>query len=47
MQLLTPRNLDKFAVGQCKYLLVTADDGGIVNDPVCLKLARLAVRCRQ
>ncbi|MAP11104.1 MAG: glycine cleavage system protein T [Gammaproteobacteria bacterium] len=38
VQLLTPRNLDKFAVGQCKYLLVTADDGGIVNDPVCLKL---------
>lgn len=39
VQLLTPRDLSKCAVGQCKYVLVTADDGGIVNDPVLLKLA--------
>ncbi len=40
VQLLTPRNLNEFAVGQCKYLLITSDDGGIVNDPVCLRLAK-------
>ncbi len=39
VQLLTPRNLADLAVGQCRYVLITADDGGIVNDPVCLRLA--------
>lgn len=39
VQLLTPRDLRKQAVGQCKYILVSAPDGGIVNDPVCLRLA--------
>lgn len=38
-QLLTPRNLDKCAVGQCKYVLLTAEDGGILNDPVLLRLS--------
>src|SRR2546430_2261959 len=33
---LTCRDLTKCAVGQCKYMLVTARDGGIVNDPVLL-----------
>ena len=37
-QYLTPRNLAKCAVGQCKYVLITAEDGGIVNDPVLLRL---------
>jgi len=36
--LLTPRDLSKCAVGQGKYVLVGADDGGIVNDPVLLRL---------
>jgi glycine cleavage system aminomethyltransferase T len=36
--LLVPRDLNKCAVGQCKYVFVTADDGGIVNDPVLLRL---------
>ena len=39
VELLTPRDLSSCAVGQCKYVLVTADDGGVVNDPICLKLA--------
>jgi glycine cleavage system aminomethyltransferase T len=39
MQLLTPRDLSKTAVGQCKYVLICAPDGGIVNDPILLKLA--------
>ena len=37
-QLLTPRNLSKCAVGQCKYVLITDDNGGILNDPVLLRL---------
>ncbi len=36
--MLTPRDLSKCAVGQGKYALITADDGGIVNDPVLLRL---------
>ncbi|MGH3434750.1 MAG: glycine cleavage T C-terminal barrel domain-containing protein, partial [Thermocrispum sp.] len=36
---LVPRDLTKCAVGQCKYVFVTAPDGGIVNDPVLLRLA--------
>ena len=38
VQRLTPRNLSACAVGQCKYVLITAADGGIVNDPVLLRL---------
>lgn len=37
-QLLTPRNISGCEVGQCKYVLITAEDGGIINDPVLLKL---------
>ncbi len=36
--MLTPRDLTKCAVGQGKYVLITAPDGGIVNDPVLLRL---------
>ena len=36
--LLTPRDLSKCRVGQGKYVLLTAEDGGIVNDPVLLRL---------
>lgn len=39
VQLLTPRNLSTLEVGQCKYILITNADGGILNDPVLLKLA--------
>ena len=37
-QLLTPRNLSQCAVGQCKYVLITNAAGGILNDPVLLRL---------
>jgi aminomethyltransferase len=37
-QLLTPRDLSKCAVGQGKYVLITTPEGGIVNDPVMLRL---------
>ncbi len=39
VQMLTPRNLSKMAVGQCKYILITNTEGGILNDPVLLRLA--------
>ena len=38
-QLLTPRNLSNVAIGQCKYVLITNNHGGILNDPVLLRLA--------
>ena len=38
-QLLTPRDLSKLAVGQCKYVLITNSEGGILNDPVLLRLS--------
>ena len=37
-QLLTPRDLSKCAVGQCKYVLITNAEGGILNDPILLRL---------
>jgi aminomethyltransferase len=36
--LLTPRDLARCAVGQGRYVAITADDGGIINDPVLLRL---------
>ncbi|MDC3345269.1 glycine cleavage system protein T [Candidatus Pseudothioglobus singularis] len=39
VQLLTPRNLSECAVGQCKYVLITDENGGVLNDPVLLRLA--------
>ena len=38
-QLLIPRDLSKLSVGQCKYVLIVNNDGGILNDPVLLRLA--------
>jgi glycine cleavage system aminomethyltransferase T len=36
--MLVPRDLTKCKVGQCKYVFITAEDGGIINDPVLLRL---------
>ena len=38
MQILTPRDLSQMAVGQCKYILITNEEGGVINDPVLLRL---------
>ncbi|MDN5915804.1 MAG: glycine cleavage system protein T [Pseudonocardia sp.] len=35
---LVPRDLTRCDVGQCKYVFLTAPDGGIINDPVLLRL---------
>jgi glycine cleavage system T protein len=37
--LLTPRDLTKCAVGQGKYVLITDENGGIINDPVLMRLS--------
>jgi glycine cleavage system aminomethyltransferase T len=37
-ELLTPRDLSKCRVGEGRYVLLTDDAGGIVNDPVLLRL---------
>ncbi len=39
IQLLTPRDLSKLSIRQCKYVLIVNNDGGILNDPVLLRLA--------
>ena len=39
VQMLTSRDLSTMAVGQCKYVLITNADGGILNDPILLRLA--------
>ena len=38
VQFLTPRNLSNLSVGQCKYILITNSKGGIINDPILLRL---------
>ena len=38
-QWITTRDLSRCSVGQCKYTLLTDDAGGVLNDPVLLKLA--------
>ena len=39
VQFLTPRDMSGCRVGQCKYALITSTDGGILCDPVVLRLA--------
>ncbi len=38
-QLLCPRDLSTCEVGQCKYVILVDDQGGVINDPILLKLA--------
>lgn len=38
VELLTPREVESCAVGQCKFVLNTDGDGGIINNPVLLRL---------
>ena len=39
VQLLTPRDLSNLSIGQCKYVLIINHEGGLLNDPVLLRLA--------
>ena len=36
---MTPRDLSKLSIGQCKYVLITNNEGGLLNDPVLLRIA--------
>ena len=38
VEYLTPRDLSDVDVGQCKYIVLTDANGGILNDPVLLRL---------
>jgi aminomethyltransferase len=39
MELLTPRRVAKTSVGQCRYIFLCNQDGGLLNDPVMLRIA--------
>ena len=39
VQMMTPRDLSTMDVGQCKYVILTNQYGGILNDPVLLKIS--------
>ena len=39
VQFLTPRDLSRCEVGQCQYMALTNQDGGIVNDAILLRVA--------
>ena len=39
IQILTPRDMSKCEVGQCQYMMLTNQYGGIVNDAVMLRVA--------
>ncbi|HAV08569.1 MAG TPA: dimethylsulfoniopropionate demethylase [Rhodobacteraceae bacterium] len=39
MQMLTPRDLTRMEVGQCYYVPMVDETGGMLNDPVAVKLA--------
>ena len=39
VQWMTPRNISRMKLGQCFYLPITDENGGMINDPVLLKLA--------
>ena len=38
-QYLCPRDLSSCEVGQCKYVILVDQDGGVINDPILLRLA--------
>jgi glycine cleavage system aminomethyltransferase T len=39
VELITPRDISRCAVGQCKYAPLCDENGGIINDPIILRLA--------
>ena len=39
VELMTPRDIVRCAIGQCKYAPLVDEHGGIVNDPLILRLA--------
>ena len=39
IEFITPRDISKCKIGQCMYIFLTERNGGIVNDPVLLKIS--------
>lgn len=39
VELITPRDISKCAIGQCMYAPLCDENGGIMNDPIVLRLA--------
>ncbi len=39
MEMLTPRDVSACPVGRGRYVVITSEDGGIINDPVLFRLA--------
>ena len=38
VQMMTPRDLSTMQVGQCKYVILINQNGGVLNDPILLKV---------
>jgi len=38
VQMMCPRDLSRMQIGQCKYIVLTNQYGGVINDPILLKL---------
>ncbi len=39
VQMMTPRNISDMKVGQCKYVILVNQNGGVLNDPILLKVS--------
>ena len=39
VQMMTPRDLSNMKVGQCKYVILVNQYGGVLNDPILLKVS--------
>ena len=39
VQMMTPRDLSNMKVGQCKYVILVNQNGGVLNDPILLKVS--------
>ena len=38
VQMMTPRDLSQMKIGQCKYVILINQKGGVLNDPILLKV---------
>ena len=47
IQMLTPRDMSKCEVGQCQYMVLTNQDGGIVNDESCCASEKTNIGCHR
>ena len=39
VQMMTPRDLSTMKIGQCKYVILVNQNGGVLNDPILLKVS--------